>query len=209
MMNTVRKFWSKKDLSLLKEYILHHKDWLRRNFYMNIRANRLKFRKLSGFFVDMGKKVGRATEHCKSKFQKFERHIYTRYLKIPSNHYLVFCYVRKQEQIKAQSTEKTQTNDFLNLGKGKGSKGKRAKIKRGNSDEDDECWSEEGEKAKARKKSSSKKSTERKMIRIRKVIISEIESGKILKDFREIRGRIRFVFFICIKIKSVLEISIY
>jgi hypothetical protein len=43
--------------------------------------------------------LNRSTEQCKSKFQKFEKEIYTKYLQIPRKDFQVFLWIQKNKDV--------------------------------------------------------------------------------------------------------------
>lgn len=96
-MNQKRQRWSDDEVSLLKEFIIEQKSDLIKNFYMNILSGDFGYRKMSKFFPEMSKKIGRNPDQCKSKFQKFEEKIYIDYLNINPNHFKVFIYLRTKK----------------------------------------------------------------------------------------------------------------
>jgi predicted GIY-YIG superfamily endonuclease len=100
-------YWSSKDISKLKSFILSQKNILIPIFYQNILSGSIKTRKPSGFFTKMSTYLGRTTDQCKSKFQKFEKEIYTKYLKVPNKDFFVFLWMQKNKDIN------TKVEDFL------------------------------------------------------------------------------------------------
>jgi len=94
-----RKYWTSEDLSRLKSFILSQKQVLTPIFYQNILAGSIKNRKPSGFFKKMKEYLNRSTEQCKSKFQKFEKEIYTKYLQIPRKDFQVFLWIQKNKDV--------------------------------------------------------------------------------------------------------------
>ena len=94
-----RMYWSSQDVSKLKSFIISQKDILLPIFYQNILNGCIKLRKPSGFFKKMSQYVSRTTDQCKSKFQKFEKEIYTKYLKVPSKDFFVFVWIQKNKDI--------------------------------------------------------------------------------------------------------------
>jgi hypothetical protein len=60
----------------------------------------------------MSESVGRSPSQCKSKFQKFEKEIYTEYLDIPVDHYQVYACIRSRNNLdqKKFNLEKKQVN---------------------------------------------------------------------------------------------------
>lgn len=87
--------WDDSELEELKNYIIMKKPFLRASMYRNIYAGKIKFRKPNGFFTEMGNILDRSAQSCKSKFQKFEKQIYTEYLGIPREHYNVLVWIRR------------------------------------------------------------------------------------------------------------------
>ena len=97
-MGRQKKNWSHKEIDKLKEFILRRRSVLENIFYQNIIAGNLGERKIPGFYLDMSKAVDRTASQCKSKFQKFERIIYTEYLGISEEYYRAFLYIRKKKK---------------------------------------------------------------------------------------------------------------
>lgn len=97
-MQRQRRRWNKKDLTELERFVNSRKRILLNNFYSNILAGDLIYRKNSRFFFDMGKKISKGAEKCKSKFQKYEKVIYCKFLEIPEDHYQVFLYLRQKKK---------------------------------------------------------------------------------------------------------------
>lgn len=91
-----RKRWSLQEVSDLKKYIQSKSDLLINNFYENVLEGKMKVRKPPGFFIQMAETLNMKPKQCKSKFQKFEREIYTNYLSLPEAEYQVFLHLRKK-----------------------------------------------------------------------------------------------------------------
>lgn len=96
---TKRKKWSKTDLKKLAEFIQQNASTLISNFYQNIKSGYVKLRKPSGFFIEMGKSLKLTSAQCKSKFQKFEKEIYTAYIGFPEVFYDVLESIRKTKKM--------------------------------------------------------------------------------------------------------------
>ena len=96
---TKRKKWSKTDLKKLAEFIQQNASTLISNFYQNIKSGYVKLRKPSGFFIEMGKSLKLTSAQCKSKFQKFEKEIYTAYIGFPEVFYDVLKSIRKTKKM--------------------------------------------------------------------------------------------------------------
>lgn len=94
--STYRKSWTKGEIQQLESYVKKKSEILRQNFYKNILINKMKHRRSPRFFIQMSQSVGRSASQCKSKFQKFERVIYTEFLDLPSDHYQVYSSIRNQ-----------------------------------------------------------------------------------------------------------------
>lgn len=97
-----RKYWSAKDISRFKKYLKNKADVLIPIFYQNIKEGMIKVRKPNGFFKKMGEYLGRTALQCKSKFQKFEKDVYSKYLGIPEEDYLVFQLIQNDETFRSQ-----------------------------------------------------------------------------------------------------------
>ena len=92
-----RRRWTTNELQKMKEFIISNRTIILSNFYKNIKAGFIKFRKLSGYFIQMSRIVDRSQQRCKSKFQKMEQKIYIDYLKVPKEHYELFLWIRKRK----------------------------------------------------------------------------------------------------------------
>lgn len=90
-----KQTWTAKQTEILKEYILKHAQHLKFKFYENIIAGSMKFRKFKGFFIDLGRQLGKSSVKCKSKFQKMESTIYLDLLELPESHFELYLYIRK------------------------------------------------------------------------------------------------------------------
>lgn len=86
--------WTQKQIQILKQYVIQQRSHLRSKFYQNIAAGTMRFRKTKGFFIQMGVRVGKSSEKCKSKFQKMESEIYLEHLDIPERHFELYKYLR-------------------------------------------------------------------------------------------------------------------
>ena len=95
----LRKPWNKTEINELEKYIKSNSLILKSNFYKNIYLGKMKFRRCPRFFIRMSSKVGRSPSQCKSKFQKFEKEIYTDFLELPLNHLLVYQAIRKNKPL--------------------------------------------------------------------------------------------------------------
>jgi hypothetical protein len=95
-----KKKWTETEMQKMKKYILQNENMLIAIFYKNIYEEKHIYRKRDGFFQEIAKILGRKSSECKSKFQKYEKIIYTIYLKIPIQHYDIFVYYRKIANIK-------------------------------------------------------------------------------------------------------------
>jgi hypothetical protein len=93
---TSRKRWSFEEVEKLKLYIKGKSELLMTNFYENIVEGKMKVRKPPGFFIEMAKELEMTPKQCKSKFQKSEKEIYTKYLAVSEDHYSVFISLRKK-----------------------------------------------------------------------------------------------------------------
>ena len=102
-----KRRWTKKELINLKKYIIYKSKILLNNFYRNVIYGYIKFRKPTGFFIEMARTLGLTSPQCKSKFQKFEKEIYTLYLELPEESYIVLKYIRKQKKKVKIANEKT------------------------------------------------------------------------------------------------------
>lgn len=91
-----RKRWSLQEVMNLKKYIRTKSELLINNFYENVVEGKMKVRKPPGFFIQMAETLKMKPKQCKSKFQKFEREIYTNYLNLPEGEYQVFLHLRKK-----------------------------------------------------------------------------------------------------------------
>lgn len=98
-----RSVWNKIDTEKLKHFILSEKKDLLSNFYLNIKQKDKKCRKLPGFFQRMSLAVGKSSEQCKSKFQKFEANVYCNFLNVPKPHFELFEKLRVQKRIHAKN----------------------------------------------------------------------------------------------------------
>jgi hypothetical protein len=94
-----RKYWSKSEVLKLKEFIKSKAASLIPYFYENIMKGTIKVRKYSGFYEEMAKFLKRTPKQCKSKFQKFEEQIYTKYLSLPQKDYELLKWIRKNKDI--------------------------------------------------------------------------------------------------------------
>ena len=83
----------------MEQYALNHRDHLKYNFYHNIFAGAMLYRKKRGFFQNMSKLVDRPSKNCKSKFQKIERKIYVSLIGIPRDHYELFLFIRRGHRL--------------------------------------------------------------------------------------------------------------
>ena len=83
----------------MEQYALNHRDHLKYNFYHNIFAGAMLYRKKRGFFQNMSKLVDRPSKNCKSKFQKIERKIYVTLIGFPSDHYKLFLFIRRGHRL--------------------------------------------------------------------------------------------------------------
>lgn len=99
-----RKRWTELELTNLREYIQLKSAILLKNFYQNLVEGRIKFRKPSRFFSEMAAFLKMSSAQCKSKFQKYEKHIYTNYLQLPEKSYLVLEHIRKQKNQKIRTS---------------------------------------------------------------------------------------------------------
>ena len=63
----------------------------------------MKFRRPPRFFKEMSIKVGRTDAQWKAKFQKFEKEIYTQYLGLPVEHFLVYLEIRDMKKSKSNT----------------------------------------------------------------------------------------------------------
>ena len=95
----MRKPWNKTEINELEKYIKNHSVILKTNFYKNIYLGKMKFRRCPRFFIRMSAKVGRSPSQCKSKFQKYEKEIYTDFLELPFDHLLVYQDIRKRKPL--------------------------------------------------------------------------------------------------------------
>ena len=93
---SLRKRWTEKGVFELKNYIKSKSDLLVSNFYENIIEGRMKVRKPPGFFIEMAQALKMTPKQCKSKFQKTEKEIYTKYLEFDDEEYEVFIHLRKK-----------------------------------------------------------------------------------------------------------------
>lgn len=100
-----RKYWSKSEVSKLKEFIKNKAASLIPYFYENIMKGTIKVRKYSGFYEEMAKFLNRTPKQCKSKFQKFEEQIYTKYLSLPQRDYELLKWIRKNKGIHSKLTK--------------------------------------------------------------------------------------------------------
>lgn len=94
---TSRKRWTEVELTKLREFIELKAEILLTNFYKNIKEGRIKYRKPSKFFSEMGDFLKMTPTQCKSKFQKFEKEIFTNYLQLPDRSYFVLEHIRRQK----------------------------------------------------------------------------------------------------------------
>lgn len=90
-----KQFWTPEQSGALREHVRRHAAHLKSKFYENIIAGSMQFRKAKGFFKELGRKVGKSSVKCKSKFQKREAVLYLRILGLPKAHYDLYCYIRK------------------------------------------------------------------------------------------------------------------
>lgn len=93
-----RTIWTKSDVSKLEEFIKSQSTSLKNNFYLNIKEMKKKCRKLPGFFKEMSEAINKSPEQCKSKFQKFEKMVYCKFLEIPKTHFELFNNLRIQKR---------------------------------------------------------------------------------------------------------------
>lgn len=120
-----KMFWSKFDVKRLEIFIKSKAKTLIPYFYRNIMEGPTRVRKYSGFYDEMARFLNRTSKQCKSKFQKFEEQIYTKYLGIPRKDFDLFKWVRsnkkKHKKIKnkfqKQSQKKGITEEVCNLAK--------------------------------------------------------------------------------------------
>ena len=89
-----KQHWTRAQTQTLRQYVAQHRQQLRSKFYQNIAAGKIRFRKAKGFFIQMGARLGKSSEKCKSKFQKMETDIYQGLLGIPEPHYRLYCHLR-------------------------------------------------------------------------------------------------------------------
>lgn len=101
-----RKYWSSEDLKKFKKFIKSKADILLPIFYQNIQEGNIKVRKPNGFYRKMGEFLGRTPLQCKSKFQKFEKDIYTKYLGVPARDFMVFHLIQNNPAFRSK-IEKT------------------------------------------------------------------------------------------------------
>lgn len=90
------KRWSAQELAQFNRYVTENSHVLTAHFLTNVVAGHMRFRKPKCYFIDMGKRLGRSSKLCKSKFQKLEHKVYTELLGFPEAHYKLFCYLRTQ-----------------------------------------------------------------------------------------------------------------
>lgn len=95
-------YWSKSDVEKLRKFIITKAATLIPYFYQNIIEGAVKVRKYSGFYDEMGKFLGKTPKQCKSKFQKFEEQIYTKYLAIPQKDFDLLVWIRQNKDIHLQ-----------------------------------------------------------------------------------------------------------
>lgn len=103
-----KRKWTKAQTQILRQYVTNHKVHLRSKFYQNIAAGRIRYRKAKGFFVNMGVKVGKSFEKCKSKFQKMESEIYLELLDIPKQHLELYNYLRTRSKLLSTSVQQVR-----------------------------------------------------------------------------------------------------
>ena len=92
-----KKKWTDDEIKALKKYALDNEKMLLKIFYKNIYEGKHIYRKKDGFFKDLGQILKRSSSECKSKFQKYEREIYTEFLGVPEMHYLLLKYIREKK----------------------------------------------------------------------------------------------------------------
>lgn len=97
---TDRKRWSPADLAALRKYVLSQSRVLLANFYLNVKDGSVLRRKPSRFFIKMANYLQMTPAQCKSKFQKFEREIYTNFLGLPHQAYRVLQHIRRKKASK-------------------------------------------------------------------------------------------------------------
>lgn len=102
--------WLPEEFNQMKKYIISESQNLKSNMYINIVAGHKRFRKPRTFFIELGKIIGRSPSHCKSKFQKMENEIYLDYLKVKSEHFETFRWIRKIKSSKVDCDFKKMSN---------------------------------------------------------------------------------------------------
>lgn len=101
----LRKFWTAQDISKLRKFVKRSARVLIPILYQNIFDPRTKTKKPNGFYGQMGIALGKTSLQCKSKFQKFEKLIYTEYLKVPVKDYMVFEAIRSNGSFRLLLTQ--------------------------------------------------------------------------------------------------------
>ena len=99
MCKNLHKFkkWTEKELEKFKQYMLENKEMLLFTFYKNIIQGCNKTKKTLKFYHKLGQRLRRTANKCKSKFQKFEKTIYTNYLEVPKEHYKYYSEIKKKK----------------------------------------------------------------------------------------------------------------
>ena len=95
--------WNTQQKSKLNEFLISEKIELLVNFYKNIIVGQLNFRRHTKFFQKMSNYVGRSSNQCKSKMQKYEKEAFLRVLKVPNQHYKFYLLLRKLKTLKRNS----------------------------------------------------------------------------------------------------------
>lgn len=100
------KNWTEKEVANLKKYIKENSQQLKSQLLMNILMVSMHFSKQKGFYKTLSSIVGRTLPKCKSKFQKMEKDLYLKTLKISELDYEVFQWIRFESQKEIEQQRK-------------------------------------------------------------------------------------------------------
>lgn len=111
------EYWTKDEMKIFDSYVLHQRNVLIENFYVNIYEGEHLIRKPKGFFKNLSEQVKKPLKKCKSKFQKYEKNIYCRILNLPETHFNLYIFLRKNQlkKIDASSEVFLQNEPLIQL----------------------------------------------------------------------------------------------